>query len=62
MLENLRKLLKFWQVHYLHKDKDCTQLEKSSRIPFEYWKSTVEILTDGNPHNNLSLNCYINAS
>ena len=41
MLENLRTLLQFWQEHYLHKDKDCTQLEKSSRIPFDYWKSKM---------------------
>merc|ERR1719189_1358966 len=62
MLENLRKLLRFWQGHYLHKDKDCTQLEKSSRIPFDYWKSTVELLTDDNVHNTSSLLHYINTS
>ncbi len=34
----------FWQDHYLHKDKDCSALEKSSRISFEYWKTTVNTL------------------
>ena len=27
------------------KDKDCSTLEKSSLIPFSYWKSTVALLT-----------------
>ncbi len=34
----------FWQDHYLHKDKDCSALEKSSRVPFDYWKQTVSTL------------------
>ncbi|XP_061163196.1 short transient receptor potential channel 4-associated protein-like isoform X2 [Saccostrea echinata] len=41
LLRNFRELLVFWQDHYLHKDKDCSALEKSSRISFDYWKSTV---------------------
>jgi len=45
LLTNLRNLLVFWQEHYLHKDKDCSTLEKSSLVPFSYWKSTVAILT-----------------
>lgn len=28
LLQNLRELLLFWQEHYLHKEKDCTALEK----------------------------------
>ena len=43
----------------MHKDKDCTQLEKSSRIPFEYWKSTVELLTSDTPYNTSSILHYI---
>ena len=38
LLRNLRSLLVFWQEHYLHKDKDCSTLEKSSLIPFTFWK------------------------
>merc|ERR1719193_2379475 len=45
LLSNMRNLLQFWQQHYLHKDKDCSTLEKSSLIPFSYWKSTVALLT-----------------
>lgn len=44
LLRNLRTLLVFWQEHYLHKDKDCSTLEKSSLIPFTFWKQTVEQL------------------
>lgn len=43
-MTNFRDLLLFWQDHYLHKDKDCSALEKSSRISFEYWKQTVSTL------------------
>eukprot|EP00918_Siedleckia_nematoides_P024820 GHVU01053597.1.p1 GENE.GHVU01053597.1~~GHVU01053597.1.p1 ORF type:complete len:770 (-),score=71.82 GHVU01053597.1:2839-5148(-) len=44
LLKNFRDLLMFWQDHYLHKDKDCSALEKSSRISFDYWKQTVNAL------------------
>ncbi|XP_055950667.1 short transient receptor potential channel 4-associated protein-like isoform X2 [Argiope bruennichi] len=44
-LENLRDLLLFWQDHYLQKDKDCTILEKGSRICFQEWRETVSLLT-----------------
>ena len=37
LLTNLKLLLVFWQEHYLHKDKDCSTLEKSSLIPFTFW-------------------------
>ena len=41
LLRNLKSLLVFWQEHYLHKDKDCSTLEKSSLIPFTFWKVFV---------------------
>ena len=44
LLKNLKLLLVFWQEHYLHKDKDCSTLEKSSLIPFSFWKETVDKL------------------
>ncbi|ESO95002.1 hypothetical protein LOTGIDRAFT_215160 [Lottia gigantea] len=44
VMRNFRDLLIFWQDHYLHKDKDCSALEKSSRISFLYWKQTVTTL------------------
>jgi Trpc4-associated protein len=44
IMKNFRDLLMFWQDHYLHKDKDCSALEKSSRISFEYWKQSVNTL------------------
>ncbi|XP_041375962.1 short transient receptor potential channel 4-associated protein-like [Gigantopelta aegis] len=44
IMQNFRDLLIFWQDHYLHKDKDCSALEKSSRISFSYWKKTVSML------------------
>ena len=44
LLKNLKLLLVFWQEHYLHKDKDCSTLEKSSLIPFTFWKNTVDQL------------------
>lgn len=30
ILQNFRDLLIFWQDHYLHKDKDCSALERVS--------------------------------
>ncbi|KAL1439952.1 hypothetical protein MTO96_009778 [Rhipicephalus appendiculatus] len=44
LLQNLLELLHFWQEHYLHKDKDCSALEKSSRIGFHRWKAMVNTL------------------
>ena len=31
-MTNFRDLLLFWQDHYLHKDKDCSALEKVSVV------------------------------
>ncbi|KAL8560898.1 hypothetical protein ACOMHN_059082 [Nucella lapillus] len=60
ILQNFRDLLVFWQDHYLHKDKDCSALEKSSRISFSYWKKTVAMLVsdDNGDHNAVAF--YIN--
>ncbi|XP_013785167.1 short transient receptor potential channel 4-associated protein-like [Limulus polyphemus] len=44
LLENFRELLLFWKEHYLHKDKDCYSLEKSSRIVFKEWEDLVSLL------------------
>jgi len=59
LLSNLRCLLKFWQEHYLHKDKDCSTLEKSSLIPFSFWKSTVSILVSDDENSPSSILFYI---
>ncbi|XP_033626830.1 short transient receptor potential channel 4-associated protein-like [Asterias rubens] len=47
LLQNFRELVFFWRDHYLHKDKDSTQLEKSSCIQFDKWKAIVNVLIDG---------------
>nr|XP_048676620.1 short transient receptor potential channel 4-associated protein isoform X3 [Caretta caretta] len=44
ILNNFHSLLRFWQQHYLNKDKDSTCLENSSCISFTYWKETVSLL------------------
>lgn len=44
ILNNFYSLLRFWQQHYLNKDKDSTCLENSSCITFSYWKETVSVL------------------
>ncbi|XP_053552807.1 short transient receptor potential channel 4-associated protein [Bombina bombina] len=44
ILNNFHSLLRFWQQHYLNKDKDSTCLENSSCINFSYWKETVSVL------------------
>ncbi|XP_066558546.1 short transient receptor potential channel 4-associated protein [Amia ocellicauda] len=44
LLNNFHNLLRFWQQHYLNKDKDSTCLENSSCISFSYWKETVSVL------------------
>ncbi|XP_064466570.1 short transient receptor potential channel 4-associated protein-like [Ornithodoros turicata] len=55
LLQNLLELLHFWQEHYLHKDKDCSALEKSSRISFNRWKAMVNTLVSGDLANSTSL-------
>lgn len=59
ILANFRELLLFWQDHYLHKDKDCSALEKSSRICFDYWKQTVNTLVEEDRDLNTSILHYI---
>uniref|UniRef100_A0A3Q3XD52 Uncharacterized protein n=1 Tax=Mola mola TaxID=94237 RepID=A0A3Q3XD52_MOLML len=44
LLNNFHNLLRFWQRHYLNKDKDSTCLENSSCVSFSYWKETVSVL------------------
>uniref|UniRef100_A0A8C8J880 Short transient receptor potential channel 4-associated protein n=1 Tax=Oncorhynchus tshawytscha TaxID=74940 RepID=A0A8C8J880_ONCTS len=44
LLNNFHNLLRFWQRHYLNRDKDSTCLENSSCIPFSYWNETVSVL------------------
>lgn len=55
LLQNLLELLHFWQEHYLHKDKDCSALEKSSRIGFHRWKAMVNMLVSEDITNPVSL-------
>ncbi|KAL4234774.1 Short transient receptor putative channel 4-associated protein [Mactra antiquata] len=57
-MTNFRDLLLFWQDHYLHKDKDCSALEKSSRISFEYWKQTVATLVSEEQDNECGILHY----
>jgi len=59
LLKNFRDLLVFWQEHYLHKDKDCSALERSSRIPFDYWKKTVATLVNPDQNQETALAHYI---
>jgi len=58
LLRNLKALLVFWQEHYLHKDKDCSTLEKSSLIPFTFWKKTVEQLVSEDKTQPTSISHY----
>ncbi|BFZ19837.1 hypothetical protein BsWGS_22878 [Bradybaena similaris] len=60
ILQNFRDLLIFWQDHYLHKDKDCSALEKSSKIDFAYWKTTVSMLVSDDKKSPTSVCYYIN--
>ncbi|XP_005093557.1 short transient receptor potential channel 4-associated protein isoform X2 [Aplysia californica] len=60
VLQNFRDLLIFWQDHYLHKDKDCSALEKSSKISFAYWKTTVSMLVSEDNSLPTSVSFYIN--
>lgn len=59
LLRNFRELLVFWQDHYLHKDKDCSALEKSSRISFDYWKSTVSTLVTADKNDKCGILHYV---
>lgn len=59
IMGNFRELLLFWQDHYLHKDKDCSALEKSSRICFDYWKQTVNTLVEEDRDLDTSILHYI---
>lgn len=60
ILQNFRDLLIFWQDHYLHKDKDCSALEKSSKISFSYWKATVSMLVSDDNSLPTSVSFYVN--
>lgn len=54
-----RDLLLFWKDHYLAKDKDCSALEKSSRIKFSDWKQTVDMLLDEDSSKPTSVRHYM---
>ncbi|XP_010880195.2 transient receptor potential cation channel, subfamily C, member 4 associated protein a [Esox lucius] len=59
LLNNFLNLLRFWQRHYLNKDKDSTCLENSSCIPFSYWKETVSVLLDSDRTSPCAIASYI---
>ncbi|XP_065142128.1 transient receptor potential cation channel, subfamily C, member 4 associated protein b [Paramisgurnus dabryanus] len=59
LLNNFHNLLRFWQHHYLNKDKDSTCLENSSCIPFTYWKETVSVLLGSGRSSRCAVSTYI---
>ncbi|RXN02709.1 short transient receptor potential channel 4-associated -like protein [Labeo rohita] len=59
LLNNFHNLLRFWQHHYLNKDKDSTCLENSSCIPFTYWKETVSVLLGSGRSSHCAIATYI---
>uniref|UniRef100_A0A8C1QJY2 Transient receptor potential cation channel, subfamily C, member 4 associated protein b n=1 Tax=Cyprinus carpio TaxID=7962 RepID=A0A8C1QJY2_CYPCA len=59
LLNNFHNLLRFWQHHYLNKDKDSTCLENSSCIPFTYWKETVSVLLGSGRSSRCAIATYI---
>uniref|UniRef100_W5U9V4 Short transient receptor potential channel 4-associated protein n=1 Tax=Ictalurus punctatus TaxID=7998 RepID=W5U9V4_ICTPU len=59
LLNNFHHLLRFWQHHYLNKDKDSTCLENSSCIPFTYWKETVTVLLSSDRSSLCAIATYI---
>ncbi|XP_041953405.1 short transient receptor potential channel 4-associated protein-like [Alosa alosa] len=59
LLNNFHHLLRFWQHHYLNKDKDSTCLENSSCIPFTYWKETVSVLLTAERSSACAIASYI---
>uniref|UniRef100_A0A671QLY4 Short transient receptor potential channel 4-associated protein-like n=1 Tax=Sinocyclocheilus anshuiensis TaxID=1608454 RepID=A0A671QLY4_9TELE len=59
LLNNFHNLLRFWQHHYLNKDKDSTCLENSSCIPFTYWKETVSVLLGSGRSSRCAIASYI---
>uniref|UniRef100_A0A3B4BG34 Uncharacterized protein n=1 Tax=Periophthalmus magnuspinnatus TaxID=409849 RepID=A0A3B4BG34_9GOBI len=59
LLNNFHNLLRFWQRHYLNKDKDSTCLENSSCIPFSYWKETVSVLLGSDRTSLCAITSYI---
>uniref|UniRef100_A0A3P8VKJ9 Transient receptor potential cation channel, subfamily C, member 4 associated protein a n=1 Tax=Cynoglossus semilaevis TaxID=244447 RepID=A0A3P8VKJ9_CYNSE len=59
LLNNFHHLLRFWQRHYLNKDKDSTCLENSSCISFSYWKETVSVLLDSDRTSLCAITSYI---
>uniref|UniRef100_A0A673IGJ1 Short transient receptor potential channel 4-associated protein-like n=1 Tax=Sinocyclocheilus rhinocerous TaxID=307959 RepID=A0A673IGJ1_9TELE len=59
LLNNFHNLLRFWQHHYLNKDKDSTCLENSSCIPFTYWMETVSVLLGSGRSSRCAIATYI---
>ncbi|XP_022103399.1 short transient receptor potential channel 4-associated protein-like [Acanthaster planci] len=60
LLQNFRELVFFWRDHYLHKDKDSSQLEKSSCIPFEKWTAIANILVSSDVTSTYTIAHYLN--
>ncbi|XP_041080693.1 short transient receptor potential channel 4-associated protein-like [Polyodon spathula] len=59
ILNNFHNLLRFWQQHYLNKDKDRTSLENSACICFSYWKTTVSVLLSPDRTSPFAIASYI---
>ncbi|KAK1156173.1 short transient receptor potential channel 4-associated protein-like [Acipenser oxyrinchus oxyrinchus] len=59
ILNNFHNLLRFWQQHYLNKDKDRTSLENSACICFSYWKTTVSVLLSPDRTSPVAIASYI---
>ncbi|KAG9473804.1 hypothetical protein GDO78_004227 [Eleutherodactylus coqui] len=59
ILNNFHNLLRFWQQHYLNKDKDSSCLENSSCINFSYWKETVSVLLNADRTSPCAIVSYI---
>ncbi|MBN3274663.1 TP4AP protein, partial [Polyodon spathula] len=59
ILNNFHNLLRFWQQHYLNKDKDRTSLENSACICFSYWKTTVSVLLSPDRTSPVAIVSYI---
>lgn len=53
------ELLMFWRTHYLTRNKDCRQLEKSSSIVFDNWKHIVDVMLNEDMTKRTSIMHYL---
>lgn len=46
LIKNMKELLEYWKEYYRESDRDCKNLEISSKIPYTEWSSTANLVIE----------------